>query len=112
MRKTSLAVFTLVVLAAATPVRGQDVSPPRAVPPSGIDEQGKRAAVPPLDELLRHCTSGSRPTAKCCAPDDRKCEVISKMHGVVDDGVGVRKPSRLREIKILDENGMIKILRW
>jgi len=34
------------------------------------------------------------------------------MHGVVDDGVGVRKPSRLREIKILDENGMIKILRW
>ena len=93
MRKTSLATFTLVVLAAAPPVRGQDVSPPRDVPPPSIDEQRKRAVVPRLDTILHHlCRSGETaslpPGFSCplsCAPDDRACEVFLKMHGVVGD---------------------------
>ena len=86
MRKTSFAALALIALAVASPVRGQDMTPPGDPPAAGSEELRKR--ILPLPELLRHCENLKRaaagalddyPCPSSCDPDDRACEVITKM---------------------------------
>jgi hypothetical protein len=101
LRKTSFAAFALIVLAAAIgPVRGQDMPAPRDIPAARLDELRKRVAPLNLDEILRRCSVLRRTASEAdqaprgfsfcpfsCAPDDRDCEVTSKMHGRAGDDV-------------------------
>jgi len=88
MRNLFFAVFALIVLAVAVgPVRGQDGSPPRDVPPPSIYKQRNAPVVAPLYQVLQLCHY--RQVVSCpftCDPtDDRACEVFLKMNGVVRD---------------------------
>ena len=98
----------VVIAVAVRPVLGQDLQAPRDIPAAGLNNLRKRfAPVKNLDEWLRRCSVLRRtgaeidkyPLGVCpfsCAPDDRACEVIIKMHGPVGDAIGRRRHSRRR----------------
>src|SRR5215475_11512842 len=99
MRTIFFTAFALMIAFAVMPVLGQDMLVPRDIPANRLDEFRKRfAPVVDLDGWLRRCTILKRtaqiekfPRGVCpfsCAPDDRKCEVMVKMHGLVGDDVG------------------------
>jgi len=87
MSKTFLAAYILVVvLAAAMLVRVQHVPAHRDVPAASIDELRKRYARGDVVQMRQLCRILWRTQSKTDdAPDDRVCEVIRKMHGVVGD---------------------------
>jgi len=100
MRTIFFTAFAWMIAFAVMPVLGQDMLAPRDIPADRLDELRKRLApVVDLDGWLRRCSILRRtapqiekfPPGLCpfsCAPDDRECEVMVKMHGRVGDDVG------------------------
>ena len=98
MRKTSFAAFALIVLAAAVgPVRGQDRPAPPVLSLEELLRKSKSRVTSDIMRWIESCIVYGRqkPTApdrlaiclSLCAPDDRQCEVWTKMHGQAGDDI-------------------------